>query len=403
MIVKPEPRVHRDEARLVFVVDDQPSALKAVVFLIRTLGPEWEVTGFSNPLDALTAVKATPPDLVLSDFNMPELMGGDLLEEVRAAAPNAVRMVMSGWIDLNKLSKITSAHQYFAKPFDSIKLKELIRRTFAARESIEDPQLRELVVSLRSLPSLPDVYHTLLEKLDDEGGSSDAIAGMIAKDPGISSKLLHLANSSLFGRASLVTDPFDAVLCLGTELIKAVVLSQELARQYANFSHPELDLPKLWSHSWDVAELAQYICRQKRVPRSVGEEAFLAGLLHEVGMLILVENFPDQFKNACDAAKRKKTPLNAELLQTLRASPAQVGSYLLELWGMPSSVTRAVYFQEHPEREGEKRFSITTALYIANQIASRKVSPSDFVLPDWNIEYLQAVDCWNAIPSWEQT
>jgi HD-like signal output (HDOD) protein len=366
------------------------------------MGPEWEVLGFSDPLEALAAIRASSPDLVLSDFNMPGMMGSDLLEEVRVAAPNAVRMVMSGWVDLNKLSKITSAHQYFAKPFDSLKLKELVRRSFAARECIQDDDLRQLVISLRSLPSIPDVYRALLVKLEDEGGSSDAIAGMVAQDAGISSKLLQLANSSLFGRATLVTDPFDAVLCLGTELIKAVVLSQELAKQYVNFKHPEIDLARIWSHCWDVAELAQYICREQRASRSLGEEAFLAGLLHEVGTLILVENFPSEFQNACDLAIARHSFLSDALRETLHASPAQVGSYLLNLWGMPKSVSLAVAQQERPEVDGSKEFSVTTAIYIADHIAAKKAPPYQFSLREWNVDYLKSMECWDSIPTWEQ-
>jgi len=397
-------RTERDgqdgKRKLAFVVDDQPSALRAVVMVMETLGPEWSVSGFVNPQDALVALKTQAPDLVLSDFSMPEMVGSELLEVVREAAPNAVRMIMSGWVDLTKLSKITSAHQYFTKPFDTLKLKELIRRTFAARDSIHDLQLRQLVVGLRSLPSLPHVYHTVITKLEDEEGSSEAIAGLVAQDAGLSSKLLHLANSSLFGHGQQVSDPFEAVLCLGTELIKAVVLSQELFKQYASLKHSDLDIPRLWSHCWDVAEMAQYICHQ--TDGSQAEAAFLAGLLHEVGLVILLDNFPQPFTAACEAAKKKRSPLSLELLEVFKASPSHVGAYLLELWGMPSKVLSAVAFHEHPENDPTSQLPLSAVLYVADQISARRAPPHAFAIPDWNSDYLKKLGWWERIPAWEQ-
>jgi HD-like signal output (HDOD) protein len=384
------------------VVDDQPSALRAVVLLMESLGPGWEVRGFDSPAEVLVALKAQEPDLVLTDFSMPDMMGSELLEVVREAAPNAVRMVMSGWVDINKLSGITSAHQYFTKPFDALRLKEVVRRTFAARETLHDDALRQLVVSLRSLPSLPHVYHTLLAKLADEDGSSEAIAGLVAQDAGLSSKLLHLANSPLFGRGNQVSDPFEAVLCLGTELIKAVVLSQELFKHYSGLKHTEIEIPRLWSHSWDVAELAQYIGLQTSGTRSLSEAAFLAGLLHEVGIVILIDNFPQPFQTACGAARKNRSPLTPELLRTFSAAAPQVGAYLLELWGLPANVISAVAYHEHPEQDGAAEFPLSAVLYTADQICLRKSPPHPFAVPEWNVDYLKGIGWWERVPAWQK-
>ena len=397
-----EPDSSADPQKLVFIIDDQPSALKAIVLLMESLGPGWKIVGYDNPLEALSAIENQKPDLVLTDFSMPDMLGSDLLEAVRESAPDAVRMVMSGWVDLNKLSQITSAHQYFTKPFDALKLKEVVRRTFAARESLQDDALRQRVVSLRSLPSLPHVYHALLTKLADDEGSSEAIAGIVAQDAGLSSKLLHLANSPLFGRGNQVSDPFEAVLCLGTELIKAVVLSQELYKHFAALKHTEVDIPKLWSHSWDVAELAQYIGLQTNGSRSQAEAAFLAGLLHEVGIVILVDNFPEQFQSACDAARMKRSALTPELFNTFHASAPQIGSYLLELWGMPGNVVSAVAYHEQPELDGAAQFPLSAVLYVADQISARKSPPHAFAVPEWKVEYLQGIGWWDRIPDWQK-
>lgn len=387
---------------LVYVVDDQPEVLESVLLLLENIDPAWRVEGFTSAAAVLAAVKAQPPDLVLSDHHMPEMPGGTLLEEVRVAAPKAVRIIMSGYVDVNALSAVVSAHQYIAKPFDLLQIKDLIERTFAARRRMEEQGLQELVTALRSLPSLPHIYYSVLKELRDERSSADAIAQLVAQDAGLSSKLLQVANSSLFGPGSLVSSPFDAVMCLGTEMITAVVLSQELFRRYEEIPSQEIDLPRLWNHCWQVAHLAQRICLERELPQAKADEAFLAGILHEVGKLILIDNFPEQFKAACQAALQARAPLTPFLLETFHAAPAHLAAYLLELWGLPGSVVQAVACQEHPENDSSGEFSLATALYVADQVATRKSPPDSFAIADWNAECLQAVGCEPDLTAWQR-
>jgi len=100
------------------VVDDQAAVLDTAVLILRSVDPDWEVSGFKGPFEALEAVKTRAPDLILSDQLMPGMLGSQFLEQVRILSPNAIRIIMSGYVALNKLTLITSAHQYLAKPFD---------------------------------------------------------------------------------------------------------------------------------------------------------------------------------------------------------------------------------------------------------------------------------------------
>ena len=224
--------------KTIYIVDDQSEVLETAVMVVRALMPEAEVTGFTHAHAALAAVKTNPPDLILSDYRMPDMKGGELLEAVRLASPGTLRIIMSGFVSLDKLTVITSAHQYVAKPFDAGQLKELLRRSFAARKRMSDDGLKGVVAGLRSLPSLPQVQHSLLVELEDNRGASATIGQMVAQDAGLSSKVLQLANSPLFGRDYLITNPVDAVLCLGTNLICAVVLAQTLFKHFQNSAHP---------------------------------------------------------------------------------------------------------------------------------------------------------------------
>src|SRR5580658_3393102 len=118
--------------RLIYIVDDQLPVLETAVAIVSAVMPGAAVTGFSDPIKALEAIKSCPPDLILSDERMPGMQGSRLLEEARVAAPGTLRIIMSGFVGLDKLTAITSAHQYVAKPFDALQLKNLLERTFAA-------------------------------------------------------------------------------------------------------------------------------------------------------------------------------------------------------------------------------------------------------------------------------
>jgi len=301
---------------------------------------------------------------------------------------------------MDRLNGITSAHQYVSKPFDALQLKKLLERTFAARDRVRDKQLQQVVASLRSLPSLPQVHHTLMAELKSEQGASAVIGHMVAQDSGLSAKVLQLANSPLFGREYLVSSPVDAVFYLGTSMIAAVVLSQTLFKHYHGNSHREFSFGQVWSHCWETAALAQCYCREHGLSRQEREEAFLAGLLHETGRLILMDNFPAQYQGACDAARRAGSPLGPHLREVFQAAPCEIASYLLDLWGMPDSVVAAVSLLEHPEKEKPAGFTATSALYIADQVGTRGTPPDPFPPEEWNAAYLCSLGCSEDLQFW---
>jgi HD-like signal output (HDOD) protein len=376
--------------------------LEALVQMLRNMCGDWDVTGFVDPKAALEAVRAREPDAVLSDQVMPGMRGSQLLEQVRVISPTTIRLIMSGCVTAKQLNLITSAHQYIAKPFDPGKLRDLIQRTFAAQERMINQGLQVVVTSIRSISSLPQAHHSLLAELEDNQGAGATIARLIGEDPGLSVKVLQLANSALFGPGYLVTNPIDAVNCLGTDMIIAVVLSQSVFRLFEPLRHREIDLPRVWSHCWETACIAQRLCREKKLPREIGEAAFLAGLLHEVGRFVLIDNFPDQFQVACDAARKSNIPLAVCLRESVQATPTQMSAYVLELWGLPGAVINSISMMENPEKKAAAGFSISSALYIADHLASAKFPADSFPLEDWKADYLKSIGCADDIAVWEK-
>jgi HD-like signal output (HDOD) protein len=388
--------------RTIYVVDDQSSVLDTVVFALRALNPDWEVTPFSAPVPALEAIKAKAPDVVLTDQQMPDMLGSELLEQVRNLTPTTVRIIMSGCVAQTKLTLITSAHQYLGKPFDANQLKNVVERSLDARERVVDKGMLSMVTSIRSIPSLPQVHHSLLAELEDIRNTNSSIAKLIGDDPGLSIKLLQLANSSLFSRGNFITNLDEAVSSLGTDTIAAVILSQSIFKHYETLKGQDVDLMKVWAHCWETACLAQKICREKHLGHDIGDEAFLAGLLHEVGRFVLIDNFPDQYKAACQKARQTKKPLGPIILEMFQANPSQLSGYVLELWGLPGPVVNSITYLDNPEEDPTKGFSMTTALYVANKLASRKVPADAFPLEDWKTAYIQSAGCLADLLIWEK-
>ena len=388
--------------KCVYVVDDQAPVMETAVLIVRSINPQWEVKGFLEPLEALASVRARAPDLILADQLMPGMLGSQLLEHVRTLSPATIRIIMSGYVALNKLELLTSAHQYLAKPFDGIKLRETIRRSFAAQERVVSHGLQTVATSLRSIPSLPQTHQTLLMELADDRNAMANIARLVMKDPGLSTKALQLANSPLFGRDYIIANPSDAVVCLGAKIIAAVVLSQSLFRHYESLALKGIDLRQVWSHCWQAASIAHHLCVEMRLSRVASEEAILAGLLHETGLFILVDNFPELFERACQGARLMKSPLAPRLREIFRCSSTQLTAYVLELWGMPEDVIGAVAMLEDPSAAQTNEFNLASALYVADGVASRQVSSDGFVPEVWNFTYLKAIGCIENLTVWEK-
>ena len=388
--------------RCIYVVDDEAEVTDTAVLIMRGMDSQWEVTGFKDPLEALAAVRAKAPDLILADQLMPQMQGSQLLEQVRAVSPKTIRIIMSAHAGLNKLTLITSAHQYIAKPFDTIELRRVIGRSFAAQGRLEDSDLQAVATSLRSIPSLPGTYDALLRELRNDRTATTNIARLVATDPGLTAKVLQLANSPLFGQHYLIDSPIEAVMCLGTDMIAAVVLAQSLFHHYESVSAAAMDWRKVWSHCWHTAYLTQHVCREMKFTRIAGEEAFLAGLLHETGRFVLADNYPERFRAACQGAEKMASPLVPRLREVFRASPYQVAAYILELWGMPANAIGAIAAQDAPAADQANGFTLASVLYVADGIASRQAPPDAFALEEWDSAYLEAVGCLESIPEWEK-
>src|SRR5262249_45031659 len=142
----------------------------------------------------------------------------------------------------------------------------------------------------QSLPSLPKLYTTIVDQLNSPDSTARQIGETIGQDMGMTAKILQLVNSALFGCPRRISDPVQAVSILGLHTVKSLVLSHSVFSQFKVAASAHFSFEALWQHSLQVATLARQIARSQDQDRTVVEEAFTGGLLHDVGQLAIATN-----------------------------------------------------------------------------------------------------------------
>ncbi|HWD91291.1 MAG TPA: response regulator [Verrucomicrobiae bacterium] len=387
--------------RILFV-DDEEMVLRGLGRLLRPMSHEWEMQFVTSGAKALEKMAEVPFDIVVSDMRMPGMNGAELLNEVMKRYPRTVRLILSGFADRELILKcVGSTHQYLSKPCDERELKMAMLRATRLEESLENETLRQLVTRCSTLPSVPALYSEIIEVLQDPEANTDAIGDIIAKDGGMTARILKLANSAFFGLGREISNISEGVTYLGTETIKSLILFSNAFAQPETSKLLDFAAESLWRHSLEAANAAKAIAAGEGSERKVVDEAYVSGLLHDVGKLVLASNLPEQYHDVVTLARSEKIPLCAAERKVFNADHADVGGYLLGLWGLPVPVVEAIAFHHRPAAAVEKRFSPLTALHAGNILASSEHPViADIPPSDLDQSYLDALGLGNRMETW---
>jgi len=361
--------------RILFV-DDEPNILSGLKRQLRAQRKEWEMAFAESGEAALAMFEAAPFDVVVSDMRMPGMDGAELLSRVKERYPETVRLILSGHSELELVMKsVGPAHQYLTKPCDPDLLRATLRRAFALRDLLADEQLQALAAGMTTLPSLPTLYQRIVEVLQEPDASLAAVGEVIAQEPAMAAKVLQLVNSAFFGLRREVSDAREAVGFLGLETITALVLSVHVFAELKEAAADDFPIEGLWSHSLAVGSMAKQIALAETGEKRIGEEALMAGLLHDVGKLILRVNVPERYREVERTMASSNCDLLAAEQQTFGTTHAEVGAYLLGLWGLPNGIVEAVAFHHRPADCPSDGFTPLAAVHVANALEG--ATPSD--------------------------
>uniref|UniRef100_I2PYT6 Putative signal transduction protein n=1 Tax=Desulfovibrio sp. U5L TaxID=596152 RepID=I2PYT6_9BACT len=391
------------KTRILFV-DDEPNVLSALRRMFHDMRGEWEMAFASDGAAGLAMIAEQPFDVVVADMRMPGMDGAMFLREAQIRNPGAIRIVLSGHSDREMiLQTVRPAHQFLPKPCQPAELKAAIARSLGLREVFLDERVKNVVAKLDRLPTVPRLYTALLDLLSCEDPSMREVASLIAQDVGMSAGILKLVNSAFFGLRTHVSSPAHAVNLLGLEVIKALVLGVGLFDRFRKEDFRDFDLEKLWAHSFGTGRLARLIAVGEGAPGAIQEHCYIAGLLHDVGKLVMATNFPDAYREVIAACQEGRgTVLDMER-QVFGASHAEVGAYLLGLWGVDDPVVRAVYLHHEPGRDRRAGFSPLLAVHVANRFEHELVVISrGYALNPLDELYLAASGLSERLPAWRE-
>lgn len=387
--------------RLLFV-DDEQFVLDALRGALRDMRFEWEMRFVDSGPTALQELQREKYDAIIIDPRMPIMDGTPLLEEVQNHHEDVMRVALSAQSNKESIMHSeVSTHQFLQKPCDTEDLKLRLNLAFNMRDALENGMLKTMVGRLRSIPSLPTLYNELNSALASPDTSLSQLERIIEKDLGMATKILQLANSAFVAARSQVSSVKQAVALIGTNTIRTLAISVHVFSQFEGSSAVKEHLPSLWEHSSAVASLARQIATTENQPGLIREQSFTAGLLHDIGRAILLAELPKEYlpiltQAAADPAE--VLPLETEIFG---CTHAQIGAYLLSIWGLPPELIHVVALHHRPSDEARSHFSPLTAVHCADVIAAQgtnSVTVADGVL---DTEYLERLGLTEKMPLWQ--
>ena len=384
--------------RVLFVADEV-LVLQGLQRSLRPMRNEWEMEFVDSAQAALAAMEQNPFDVLVTDMRMPMMDGAQLLEEVRVRFPQTARIVLSGHSSRETIMRaVTPAHQYLSKPCDIDELKQKLTRALAIQDVLLDPALQRIVSQLPSVPSLPTLYVQITEALQKEDGTLAEVAEIIAQDMGMCAKMLQLVNSAFFGLPCRVSSPAQAVSLLGLDNVKALVLSIGIFSQL----DPGLlcDMGSLWDHSFKTAMFAKAISTAEGADARTADSAFTAGLLHDIGKLVLACSLPEKYQQVLRHLDERLGDASSLEQEIFGCTHGQIGAYLMGLWGLPDMIVETVGWHHNPAQLSPTAFCPLIAVYAANQLQHRRPVPKESD-PDTQ-ELLQQLNLLPQIPRWTE-
>ncbi|TKB79628.1 MAG: HDOD domain-containing protein [Nitrospira sp.] len=388
----------------VLFVDDEQRILDGLRRMFRPMREEWHAVFAPSGQAALDELAKAHFDVVVTDMRMPGMDGVQLLSEVRKRYPSVVRIVLTGQSDRETtLRSLGQTHQCLSKPCDPDELKRTVMRAVALRELLVNESIRSLVAGMQSLPSVPTIYNALLSEIESPKSSMESVANIISQDIGMTGKVLQLVNSAFFGLPKAITNPAQAISLLGLDTVKALVLGIHVFSAYRGAQGSHFQIEALWKHSLATGKLARMIVEQEHGLPNVADSACTAGLLHDVGVMVLAANIPEYAGDILQSAKLPGTNLSDVERERLGATHAEVGAYLLGLWGLGDSIVEAVAFHHAPTQCLNRTFGPLTAVHVANGLVREDLTGKEESLPPRvNDDYLRALGLADRLPRWRE-
>jgi len=324
--------------RRILFVDDDPQLLSGLSKALRKYRDRWAMVFAGSGEAALAEVRTAGFDVVVSDMRMPVMDGAALLASIRDEDPSTIRMILSGFSERTAIVRaLPVAHQFFNKPCDLAELAAAIDRACELRALFASDSMRAVTERLGVLPPAPVIYHQLAAQLGSAEIRVPDITAAIERDAELCGRVLQLARSPLFGDQPMASIA-EVAEHVGVEMVVGLALASYAFALAGDRPPPDLEVAALQRHALQVARAA----RRLAASPEVAADAFIAGLVHDIGQIVIATAFPEAHAEV--VRRRAESGLGPSAVEraVLGTSHAEIGSYLLGRWGLPLPVLDAV-------------------------------------------------------------
>jgi putative nucleotidyltransferase with HDIG domain len=266
-------------------------------------------------------------------------------------------------------------HDFAVNARDMEQLAATIGRIRRMRMRLQDENMRALIGSIEGLPVPPAVCRELNTILAKPDFPLRDLAQVVEKDPALCAKLLQTVNSSFFSVGRRLTTVQDAISYLGTTMLKNLVTSVSLWRSLEEARPDAMSkLARVHTHCQRVALVSRRLMAGSRVR---AEEAFVAGLLHDIGVSLLIIYLPERYERATLTTQQTGRPFHEVERELYDVDHAELGAHLLDAWGLPFPVLEAVAFHHSAPELEHTTLESADAVYLAELMVSAKDQDAD--------------------------
>ncbi len=337
----------------ILLVEQPDGSTGASARALASLGNGYVVTRIEGVRPALERLAQRRPHVLIATVGT-EAAAAEcawLFERAVVAAPATVRLaLLSAAGATGALPRdVAFAHQCLPMPVpstgkDAVQTPTALATAVGAAAEVAQalrttPALQHLLCGLEALPSPPALYFDIREQLEGHAGTTAGMSAIAGRDPALVARVLRLANSGFFGLPRNVPDIASAIALIGGDALLALVLSTHL---YDGLPPPGVNLDLLWRHAVDVSASAREVARALGGTRAQQASAATSGLLHDIGLLVLLRNEPARYQPLWRRSAGDERALVQLERETFGVSHDELGAAVLTLWMLPRDVIAAV-------------------------------------------------------------
>lgn len=339
--------------------------------LLQKTHKNWEIFCIDDPEVLISRLNVDHYDAIIISSSVKDYIELSVLRRVQEISPSILRFQLGSKLETPKemAQKLELTHRIFPDPSNAEQIIQTIEYLFKITRLINRPTLKHFISQKKQLPAAPTTYKALTQELSSDTTDARKIAAIVECDPALSAKIIQLVNSSYFGLPRQISHIPEAVSMIGIRMLRGLALSSQTSGIYPPHKNWKyFSFEKTNQRSLLVARLARDICQDVGADKGVMEQAFLGGLLHDVGILVMASQDPAAYLKVLQYAVKEEKPLHTAERKIMGVYHGEVGATLMALWSIPALTVEAILFHPIPFLSKDLSFQPLTAVHVADAL-----------------------------------